>query len=307
MGLDDTAQWPATLSWRRQALQAFGADWRLKARFLVQSCLQGDALAPLYGAPPNGSLQRYLAERPDLPGFLVWPYQCASWEAPFRIERIVQHFAVLDRLGRPFPLAVDDKLLLWDLGTLSPGMRIILDQPKWLFREGLLAISLFRGDFRAYSMAFSLYSDAQGPAICIGGVQGRSVEGATELYKELTKEFHGMRPRDLLLDALKVLAPALSAQRILAVADAYHCVQHAYFGGGGAWERADYDTIWLERGARRVSETHFEIPMEVSLRDLEEVPSRKRAQYRRRNEMLAALQQDLPQLAHAGLLRFDAT
>lgn len=279
----------------------------MKARFLARSWLGAGALAPMLRAAPGSSLHRYMEHRPDTSGFLVWPYQCASWGVAERAERIAQHFDILDRLGPPFPFPVDDKLLLWDLGRYSPGTRILLDQPKWLFREGLLALNLFCGSHRAYSLAFSLCREPDGVCVFIGGLQGRSTDGAQETYRTLTKAFHGMRPRDLLLDALRMLAPLLGAQRILAVADDHRYLKHAYFGGGVDTVHSDYDGIWHDRGGRRVQPSHFELPLTLSVRALEDIPTRKRAQYRRRNEMLESLLGEFTSPAGRPLLRFDAT
>lgn len=300
-------KWPAGNGWRWRSLQAFGnSNWKVKAKFLAQSFLKGDALMPILRGTPGSSLHRYVQERPDTTGFLIWPYQCASWEPEQRVRRIAEHFAILDRIGAPFPFSVDEKLLLWDLDQYSPGVRIILDQPSWLFREGLLALNIFCGDFRAYSVAFSLFGQPEAAGIFIGGMQGRSTEGALETYKVLTKDFHGMRPRDLLLDCLKLLAPALQARHILAVADEHRHLRHPYFGNDQN-DHADYDAMWQERGGVRADRCFWELPMELSLRPLDDVPSRKRAQYRRRNEMLENLQLGNELLPSSRLLRFDAT
>jgi uncharacterized protein len=296
----------APAGWRWRALQELECGWRRKARFLVQSYLRADALAPMVQARPGSSLHRYVQERPEAVGFLIWPYQCASWGPQERLRRIVEHFDILDEIGPPFPFGVEDKLMLWSLEEYSPGVRIILDQPKWLFREGMLALNLFCGDHRAYSLAFSLYREGQGVGAFIGGLQGRNTEGALELYKDLTKSFHGMRPRDLLLDCLRMIVPALKVQRLLAVADDHRYLRHSYFGGGHS-DHADYDAAWVERGGARVDPSHFELPLAVSLRDLEQVPSKKRAVYRRRNEMLESLQSAGGVLRAGQFVRFEAT
>lgn len=298
---------PAQVGWRWRALQELDCGWKMKARFLLQSYLQADALSPITGARPGSALLRYVQERPETLGFLIWPYQCASWSAAERLRRLAEHFEILDEIGKPFPFSVRDKLLLWDMEDYCPGVRIILDQPEWLFREGMLALNLFCGHHRAYSLAFSLYREGQGVGAFIGGLQGRSTEGSLERYKELTKCFHGMRPRDLLLDCFRMIAPALRARRILAVAEDHRYRRHPYFGGRADKDHADYDAAWTERGGRRVAATHFELPLAVSLRCLDDVPSKKRAQYRRRNEMLEGLQAAGEVLRTGRFLRFDAT
>ena len=302
------AQWrPAPVRWRWRALQNLQAGWRHKLLFLARSYAQADALAPIVDPRPGSALQRYVQERPDTAGFLIWPYQCASWGPEERLRRVVEHFEILDDIGAPFPFSIEDKLVLWDLESYCHDVRIILDQPKWLFREGMLALNIFCGVHRAYSLAFSLYRDGKDVGAFIGGLQGRRTDDALERYKELTKCFHGMRPRDLLLDCLRMIAPSLQVQRVLAVADDHRYLRHPFFGGAKEADHADYDAVWIERGGARVDASHFELPLALSLRDLEEVPSKKRAQYRRRNEMLQGLQSAGAVLRTGSFVRFDAT
>ena len=307
MYLQYRAPRPPATGWRRHAMQELDGGWKLKAKFLALSYLHAQTLAPLLAAAPGSSLHRYVQERPDTVGFILWPYQCASWGAAERISRIQQHFEVLDEMGAPFPFSVRDMMLLWDLEEYSPGVRIFLEQPKWLFREGLLTLSLFCGNHRAYSLAFSLYKEHGQVGIFIGGLQGRSTEGALERYRALTKCFHGLRPRDFLIDMLRMVAPVFNARRILAVADDHRYYHHPYFGGRAESDHADYDEIWEDRGGMRMGSCHFELPLSIATRPLEDIPSRKRSQYRRRGEMLAALQESLPPLARASMLRFEAT
>jgi uncharacterized protein VirK/YbjX len=183
----------------------------------------------------------------------------------------------------------------------------MLEQPKWLVREGMLTLSLFCGDHRAYSLAFSLFREAGRIGMFIGGLQGRSTEGALQRYKDLTKDFHGVRPRDLLLDCLRMLVPAFGAERIFAVSDSHRYIRHPYFRGSARSDHADYDEVWKDRGGTRVDETKFELPVALLSRPLEDVPSRKRALYRRRAEMLDSLQRGRAVLTHARVLRFEAT
>jgi uncharacterized protein VirK/YbjX len=104
-----------------------------------------------------------------------------------------------------------------------------------------------------------------------------------------------------------MLAPALKAERIMAVSNDHRYIQHPFFRGGSAPNCVDYDEAWEDRGGTRIDACQFELPMALSSRPVEDVPSRKRGLYRRRNEMLAALQTGRPALADASILRFEAT
>lgn len=281
-----------------------GGPW-LKAKFLALSAIKRKELAPLLNASPPSLLARHLEERPEILGVVLWPYQCAAWNAAERVQRIVGHFDALERVPSVFQFRADDKLLLLDLSMYREGAKVILDQPRWLLREGHFALNIFDGNHRSYSLSASLYNDT----VFIGGIQGRSTPNALEVYRDMTKDFHGLRPRDFLLDLLRMLSPILSFNKIHAVADQYRFFRHPYFRSGTETAMAlDYDEIWKDRSGAQTSVTHFELPIKTIRRPLEEISSKKRGMYRKRYEMLDQLEERLHQdYADAPLVRFDAT
>ena len=196
-------------------------------------------------------------------------------------------------------------MVLADLSSISPGVSLIADRTPWLAREGHLAVSLFKDDFRAFSVSFSLLRDPD-LSLFIGGLQGRRSDEILALYRDLTKHFEGMRPRDFLLEALRLFAVKIGVQRIYAVADEHKISRHKYFAGketGGF----SYDDAWLDRGGSRVAPTHFELPRAGSRRPIEEIPAKKRSMYRRRYEMLDAIDAAMPSnLTTAERRRFNA-
>ena len=122
----------------------------------------------------------------------------------------------------------------------------MIDYSPWLAREGHLTLSLFKGHFRAFTIAFSLFNYPN-TELFIGGIQGRNDDRILNLYRDLTKEFHGVRPRDLMLELLRLFALRIGAQHIYAVADDHKISRHAYFGKKGTLG-LNYDDVWVERG-----------------------------------------------------------
>ncbi|WP_377371623.1 VirK/YbjX family protein [Ramlibacter ginsenosidimutans] len=289
--------------------RALDPSWKLRARFAARACLDGDVLRPFVSARLGSALHEHLEQRPETAGVLLWPYQCSAWNARERVRRIVSHFDLVESIGPPIRACVEDKLEVLNLRGYSADVRLILDQPKWLAREGHLALNLFVGDHRSYSLAFSLFSDGQDRCAFIGGLQGRSTEGALDQYKVLTKDFHGMRPRDLLLDVARMFFQRIGVSRIYAVAESHRFFRHAYFGAHAGEEmHVNYDEIWCDRGGIRIAPSHFELPPTLSLRALEEVQSKKRGMYRKRNEMLEQLAAEIAAPgAQPTIVRFQAT
>ncbi|KPM59236.1 VirK/YbjX family protein [Pseudomonas monteilii] len=229
----------------------------------------------------------------DCIGVVQWPYLSKCWEAPQRLEVVASHFEVL---AGQFPalllLGRDESLTLCELASYSPGCRLVLDRPIWFKREGELVLNLFQGDLRVASLAFSLCRDQGGLSMFIGAVQGihKGIDSDTSLaiYRDLTKDFEGLRPRSLLLEALKCLARMLGVAHLYAVSDACRHHRHPYFGSDKAQDlAANYDVIWQENGATASNrDDFFTIPLAPAQRAEQDIPAKKRAMYRRRQALL---------------------
>ena len=173
-------------------------------------------------------------------------------------------------------------------------MRLVLDKAIWFLREGEIVLNLFINDQRFYSIAFTLGTDAGQPIILVGALQGSNSEVAQEVYRDITHALHGMRPRDLLMVALKLLCRELGIQRIWAVSSDNRQHNSPYFGDSHKDKvLVAYNEVWLEHGGIALDNGFFEIPAVVKYRDMSEIPSRKRATYRRRYEMLDKLELDI--------------
>lgn len=292
------------LRWAWAASEQVDRDLKMRVKFVMAALRQPSLSRKLASVEPGSPLAELLTECPETIGAMVWPYQCAAWDAETRFDRISEHVVAV-RKTPGLALALDDKLVLADLSAISSAATLIIDRAPWFAREGHLTLSLFKDDFRAFSVAFSLSADPE-PVLFIGGLQGRRTDEVLALYRDLTKDFQGMRPRDLLLEALRLFAKKIGVRHIYAVADEAKISRHKYFAGketGGL----NYDEAWLDRGAARVAATHFELPIGGSRRLLEEVPAKKRSMYRRRYEMLDGIEAALPSdLRTAERRHFDA-
>lgn len=240
--------------------------------------------------PRTGSpLQRALALRPQLAGAVIWPYICTSWDARTRLQRIDEHFRVIESMTvLDFP--VNEQMALLDLADVASNLRVVLDQPKWFMREGMLVLNLFAKDARIYSLAFSFALERDKVVAHVGAIQGVDTEGIMDEYKGLTKALHGMRPRDFQVELLRIFCRCLGVSRIYAVADDKRQHRSSYFGAAKSDVLfLNYDAIWEERGGVRDSGDFFVLPIETPMK-LDKVPSKKRAMYRRRYELLQSLE-----------------
>ena len=229
----------------------------------------------------------------DCVGILQWPYISKGWDAPERLAVVASHYEVV---AGQFPSLLlrgrEQHRTLADLSAYSQGCTLVLDRPIWFKREGELVLNLFQGELRVASLAFSLHRADGELSLLIGAVQGihKGIDSETSLniYRDLTKDFEGLRPRSLLVEAIKCVARLVGAAHIHAVSDAYRHHRHPYFGADTGRElAANYDTIWQESGAETLSrEGFFAIPLTAAKRSAEDIAPKKRAMYRRRHALL---------------------
>ena len=183
------------------------------------------------------------------------------------------------------------------LVELTDQSRVVLSLNDVSFHEGLWQVGLVGADgLRLYSIGFGLTDDR---TLLMGNVQGPSLKGDEGLdrIRDATHAAHGMRPPHLLVHTLRVLAARWGVTTLRGVDPENHVK--------GRWNlrdsrlRFDYRAFWEEHEARRGSDGNWAMAIDTALRPLEDVPTKRRAMYRRRYAMLEALQQAVSTMAEA--------
>ncbi|MDP4302809.1 VirK/YbjX family protein [Leptothrix discophora] len=268
---------------------------RVATHFL--RCLRHlDTFRRWYGDDGNPALQRELAARPYLVTCVVHPYLHGGWHPERRLEVIRTHYSLmrgaLALLHAPGPA--------WLAGT-AEGLHLRLDRPGKFEHEGESTLHLCQGEDTLYSIAFTLglseatplaASAPSGLLAYVGALQGLHDPAALERYRHLTHQLHGLRPRDLLLTAFRLLCTSLGVARILAVGNAQRVSSNRHYAASDQ-VHASYDEAWQDAGGTETAEGFFELASCPVRRSPDQVPVRKRALYRRRYELLDALARDI--------------
>jgi uncharacterized protein VirK/YbjX len=247
-----------------------------------------------YEISDNPLLTLALKRFPLMHGMIYWPYINYTWPMERRLAAIVQHYRMLTGPGEIIAHATFEEVELAQLEEEYAGLRLVLDKAVWFQREGEIVLNLFVNDQRFYSIAFTLGIDAEQPLVLVGALQGSNAEIAQDIYRDITHALHGMRPRDFLMVALKLLCGELGIHRIWAVSSDNRQHNSPYFGGGHKEKvLVSYNEVWLEHGGTARDDGFFDIPAIVRYKDMSEIPTRKRATYRRRYQMLDKLALDI--------------
>lgn len=276
---------------------------RNRLRYVGRARSVAPLLFSIEDAPMGSLLRQHVAERAQMVlGFVDAPYIDARWDRRERLEAFVRQCALVGAMGPVFDFSLNESIELPPIAALMPDYSIILDKPAWSQREGLLTISVFRDDIRLFSLTFSFDGLEGKRTLIIGGVQGRRIEGALEEYRRLTELAHGLHPRKLLIEILRMIGAEVGVQRILAISDACRHQRHPFFGKKKLRDLPlDYDEIWRDRGGVEMDGgSFFELPLMRHVRNLDDLAElsakkrkKRRHQYRLRYPMLDAIEVDI--------------
>lgn len=248
------------------------------------------AIRKWYEISDNPLLTLALKRFPLMSGAMYWPYINHTWSMERRLAVIDQHFRMLGGPAAIIAHATFEGIELALLEEEYTGLRLVLDKAPWFLREGEIVLNLFVRDQRFYSIAFTLGIDNGQPLALVGALQGSNTDSAQEVYRDITHALHGMRPRDLVMVALKLLCGEFGINRIWAVSSDNRQHNSPYFGGGHKEKvLVAYNEVWLEHGGTALDNGFFEIPTALRYKDMRVIPTRKRASYRRRYQMLDKL------------------
>ena len=232
-----------------------------------------------------------------------------------RIALVEQHILYMEKLFKPEVLHTlytkGHRILLWrdtfDDKPLSLYMVFWSGQQK----EGCLSLDLVyentdlehvTWDYgpHVYQVIFTLGKDCitdtvespeqlSAPTIRIGALQG--LAGGEALIKKLTKHYFGYRPKNLILWCLRCFAVAIGAKGIIAVSNNGHYAMNHFRMNRKL--KVDLDKFWLESGEMTADPRFYNIPIAEYRKEMSEMKPSKRANHRRRYELMDRIQDEI--------------
>lgn len=245
-------------------------------------------------------LDAYFHKNEELQAFIKeYPY---AYEQPTRAffynqstfnERAALLEQHLDFLQGTFRSAVFLKFyrhedqVIWEDEHEGEPLRLALYFEPGQRKEGLLSVVLRLGNQRPlYQMIFWIAKNKAGEwSLWIGAMQGPNMENAKDVIKKITKQCHAYRTKNLIFHATQEVARAMGLQHIYAVTN------HGYYANNHVRRdrklKTDFSKFWSESGGMPCEDERFyEMPLVEHRKTMEEVPTRKRAVYRRRFALL---------------------
>lgn len=281
----------------KQALAGPRLGPKLRLKLLLGAALHprqaGRWLRHVHGTP-------WLARAARLcPQLLVKPYRpylqrrldCAG-----RVTSLITHYELLRQLGLETlaAQAVRVPLLLHrGLAKNDVPFELSLSAMHEGHREGEFCLRLALQGQPVYALSFVLARIEQQPCLIISRLQGSGGAQGRDRVRQATRALYACRPGPLLVAVARQLAQVLGCERVLLVANRQRITINLW----RRWHlQADYDRLWREMGATPRSDGWFELSPLAGLEiDYAQVASRKRAEVRKREAMMAAVHVGLQQ------------
>jgi hypothetical protein len=272
-------------------------SFRLK--FIGRSLIRWPTTSALLNTlASNPLLDEILKAQPNLPCKLHRPYLAANMSKIESLFALRDHYALskqrmpmkmlLGHLNKTFVLAKAS-------GKSGETVSLELASIDHLNKEGEVTLLLRNANgIMLAEITFALVHYQQRPTLFIGGIQGANQQVPHAEIQQATKECHGLFPKRLALEGICTLARHLGIQQIVAVGNATHIYQNwRYHSKKKDQLHADYDQFWTSMGGKMLESGYFLLPEQIARKPIDEVVSKKRAEYRRRYQLLDQLEQGM--------------
>ncbi|ELQ6037021.1 DUF535 domain-containing protein [Cronobacter sakazakii] len=240
-------------------------------------------------------LDALLHAQPGLPCRLHRPWLSVNVSRKAALAALEYHYQHIERL-------LPDTLMQGHLTRQGSTLATLSGKNDAQYRLDLAAIAdldkegettvIFRdaNGVVLAEMTFTLCEVDGQSALFIGGLQGAKAWVEHDQIQLATKACHGLFPKRLLLEAVCLLAQHFGVSQILAVSNETHIYRSWRYAKKKKDKlHADYDSFWESLGGEKDARGLYHMPLQITRKSLEEIASKKRAEYRRRYELLESM------------------
>lgn len=221
-------------------------------------------------------------------------YKGATWAE--RINIVKKHITFLEKTCKPELLrklyVENEQVPLWQDTFQDKPLTMELWFHGGQRKEGCLSLVLIWGEIKFYQIMFWLGPSREDkkPALWIGALQGTSL--GNDVVKAMTKQYFGYRTKNLVFYGIRTVAKILGCARIYAVTnEGYYAMNHLRMDRK---LKTNFGDFWTECGGEPSSDPRFyEIPIEENRKDMSEMKPSKRANHRRRYELMDKIEADM--------------
>jgi len=266
-------------------------DYRLKF-FLRTLLFWSSTTRMLETISRRDDFSTLLKAQPTLPVKTQRQYLTRGMTASERAEAILHHYAWIDALpdnGLAHLFTSPSPLPLLQFATKEEASyTIFATSAVKAEREGETTLWLRAGDNTLLaSLTFSVIRENDRSVLVIGGLQGPRRDVGRETIKNATRACYGLFPKRIILEAVFNLAKQSGISALYGVSDEGHVFRALrYRLSKGRHLHASYDEFWASLGGKPDNAFRWVLPFGMERKSLESIASKKRAEYRRRFQLL---------------------
>lgn len=240
--------------------------------------------------------EQMLKAQATLPSKSHRQYLSRGMSASKRADAIVSHYQFIDSLpGQAFAVAISSatrKPLLTFHGKDNAEFTVFASCASKAEREGESTLWFYDGQQTLLaSLTFSIVRDGDNWCLVVGGLQGPRRDVSHDVIRVATRACHGLFPKRVLMEVIWHFAALAGITSLQGVSDRGHVFRALrYRLSKGRHFHASYDEFWASVDGVQKGPWRWQLPQHMPRKSLESIASKKRAEYRRRFELLDEIQ-----------------
>lgn len=243
-------------------------------------------------------LNTLLTRQPRLPIRLHRPYMAVKMKRSIALNALCSHYKILgDLFTHEQQISyLSEKGLCLAKFEAKDGAQFQLDLVSMvsLDKEGESTIAIRDSQMRILAEITFTYCQLNNKStLFIGGLQGAASDLPHEIIRKATKDCYGLFPKRVVIEAICQFAQFLNVEQILAVGNEAHVYRCWRYMDKKTQMHADYDEFWSSLGGNKISGNYFTLPLAIARKSEADIASKKRAEYRRRYQLLDSIHSQL--------------
>ncbi|RYC40100.1 DUF535 domain-containing protein [Pectobacterium zantedeschiae] len=261
--------------------------WRIKysARVMLHPLLTMKWLGFIVNYPVQDIFQR---NGNQLYSKLQRPYLMASLPTHQTCSALMDHYRFiqsqpLHRQRLLYSQNEGGNVLASFQGKSGENYTLRLMTNDQMCKEGELSLQFESSEHVLAQMTFSILRIEGEMSLFVGGIQGPDAQTAHHVIQGATRDCHSLFPKRILLEGLLNLARSLNLAHVIAVSNETHIYKHwRYRSRKRHVFLADYNAFLFAHGGQQLPDGNIALPLSIPRKSEQEIPSRKRSEYRRR-------------------------
>lgn len=280
-----------------------GSIWRkrnYRLKFLLRSLLFWPSTVRMLDAlSQRQGFEEQLRAQVTLPSKSHRHYLTLGLSASRRADAIISHYNWLDNhVSDPAAKALTATTaqpILQFKGKDESDFYVYASGAHKAEREGESTLWFYDGNNALLaSVTFSVTQENGERTLVIGGLQGPRKNVTHDVIKTATKACYGIFPKRMLLETLWQMCASTGINAVYGVSDNGHVFRALrYRFSKGRHFHASYDEFWASIEGVKADNYRWRLPLQMERKPLDEIASKKRAEYRRRFQLLDEIQSSL--------------